>query len=110
MREHAFLELVLRSVHSLLADERINMEVHITQGEGYRDEDLVKGFENIQIVGHRPNVYEVVKKAAEDARHRRIAVIGCGPALMVDQAREASVRMLGKGYTDLEYFEESYKW
>ncbi|USP77444.1 hypothetical protein yc1106_04718 [Curvularia clavata] len=110
VREHAFLELVLRSVDNLLADERIEMEVHITRDDGYRDEDLVKGFENIRIMGQRPDVHEVVKKAVEEARHRRIAVVGCGPALMVDQTRKASVKMLGMGYKDVEYFEESYKW
>jgi hypothetical protein len=61
-------------------------------------------------MSHRPNVYQVVKEAAEDSRHRPLAVLGCGPALMADQARKASVQMLDMGYTGVQYFEESFKW
>lgn len=110
VREHAFLELVLRNVHSLLADERIDMEVHMTRDSEYGDGDFGKGFENIRIMRQRPDVYEVVKEAVEESKHRRVAVFGCGPALMVDQARKASVKMLGMGYSGVEYFEESFKW
>jgi predicted ferric reductase len=110
VREGAFLMTILRDFHSLLGDERVEMEVHITRDDECPDRVLDMDLGNVRIMAHRPNVYQVVKEAAEDSRHRPLAVLGCGPALMADQARKASVQMLDMGYTGVQYFEESFKW
>ncbi|KAH7558674.1 hypothetical protein BM1_04811 [Bipolaris maydis] len=110
VRERAFLTTLLRDFHSVLGNKRVDMEIHVTRDVGHDDEILDKDLKNVRIATQRPNVYQVVKEAAENARRESLAVVCCGPALMADQARRASVQMLGMGHTGIEYFEESFKW
>lgn len=110
VREHAFLASVLRDFAGLLADERIDMEVHITQEKEVEAEVLGEDLKSVRIVTRRPNVAAVVQDAAQTAGQGKLAVVACGPAGMADQARKASVDALGMGYRGIEYFEESFKW
>lgn len=110
VREHAFLASVLRDFAGLLADERVDMEVHVTQDKEVVDEVLGEDLKSVRIVTRRPDVSGVVARAAEDTGRERLAIVACGPARMADEARKASVEMLGRGYAGLEYFEESFKW
>lgn len=110
VREHAFLDSVLRDFAGLLHDERVDMEVHITQDKEVVDEVLGEDLKSVRILTRRPDVGGVVARAAEDAGSDRLAVVACGPARMADEARKASVEMLARGHTHVEYFEESFKW
>ncbi|EOA83661.1 uncharacterized protein SETTUDRAFT_94116 [Exserohilum turcica Et28A] len=110
VREHGFLASVLRDFQSLLSDERVELEVHITRDDELKDEVLADDLQNFIVMPHRPDVYQLVKEAAEKAQHEQLAVVGCGPATMADDARQASVHMLAVGFTGIEYFEESFKW
>lgn len=110
VREHAFLESVLRDFRGLLGDERLDMEVHVTRDDEARDEVQGEDLKSVRVLTHRPDVRAVVTSAAQDAGQEALAVVACGPALMADQARRASVEMLGEGYRGVEYFEESFKW
>jgi predicted ferric reductase len=110
VREHAFLASVLREFAGLLGDERVDMEVHITQDKELEDEVLGEDLKSVRIVAHRPDVLGVVQGAAEEAGQEALAVVACGPAGMADQARKASVEMLVRGFRGVEYFEESFKW
>lgn len=110
VREHAFLASVLRDFAGLLGDEKVDMEVHITQDKEVLDEVLGEDLKSVRIVARRPDVSGVVERATEDAGRERLAVVACGPARMADEARRASVEMLGRGYRGVEYFEESFKW
>jgi predicted ferric reductase len=111
VREHAFLASILRDFSGLLCDARVDMEVHITQANEVMDSVLGQDLKSVRIVTKRPDVSDVVHEAAQDAGQAgRLAVVACGPAGMADQARRASVEMLGKGYRGVEYFEESFKW
>jgi predicted ferric reductase len=111
VREHAFLASVLRDFSGLFGDERVDMEVHITQASEVMDEVLDQDLKSVRIVTKRPDVFGAVQEAAQDAGQAdRLAIVACGPASMADQARLASVEMLAKGYRGVEYFEESFKW
>jgi predicted ferric reductase len=111
VREHEFLASILRDFSGLLGDERVVMEVHITQANEVMDEVLGRDLKSVRIVTKRPDVFGVVHEAAQDAgEDGGLAIVACGPAKMADQARQASVTMLAKGYRDVEYFEESFKW
>ncbi|KAJ4363678.1 hypothetical protein N0V83_009974 [Neocucurbitaria cava] len=110
VREHAFLESILRDFKGVLGDERIEMEVHVTRDEEAQDEPMGRNLKSVRIMTHRPDVRAAVEDTAKDAGQARVAVVACGPALMADQARKATVEMLEKGYRGLEYFEESFKW
>ncbi|RAR08078.1 ferric-chelate reductase [Stemphylium lycopersici] len=110
VREHAFLASVLRDFEGALGDERVEMEVHITRDEQVMNDVLGRDLKSVSLMAHRPDVHRVVEEAAENAKHQRLAVVACGPSLMADQARKASVDMLGTGHTGVEYFEESFKW
>jgi predicted ferric reductase len=111
VREHAFLASVLRDFSGLLGDERVDMQCHITQDKEVESEVLGEDLKSVRIVTKRPDVLGAVERAAEDANGEgRLAVVACGPAGMADEARKASVRVLGRGCRGVEYFEESFKW
>ncbi|KAF1937043.1 ferric-chelate reductase [Clathrospora elynae] len=110
VREHGFLASVLCGFIGLLSDERVQMEVHVTRDEEAKDDVLGEDFRSVRVLTHRPDVHEAVEKAAKGAGQQRLAIVACGPALMADQVRKASVEMLRSGYRGVEYFEESFKW
>ncbi|KAH8724234.1 ferric-chelate reductase-like protein [Phaeosphaeriaceae sp. PMI808] len=110
VRERAFLSSILREFSGLLGDERIEMDVHITQDKEVVDGVLGDDLKSVRVVTRRPDVYGAVRGAVEDVGKGLLAVVSCGPAGMADQARKASVRMLSEGYGGVEYFEESFKW
>lgn len=110
VREHAFLNSVLRDFAGLLGDERVYMEVHITQDKEVESEVLGEDVKSVRIVTQRPDVSGTVEQAAEDAGQRSLTIVACGPASMADEARKASVEMLARGYRGVEYLEESFKW
>jgi NAD(P)H-flavin reductase len=109
VREHAFLASVLKDFAALLGDERVAFEAHVTQDES-KDDVSDEGIKRVEILTGRPDVFAVVREAVREAGQEHIAVMACGPAQMADQARRASVDMLGEGYRGVEYFEESFKW
>ncbi|KAF2125976.1 ferric-chelate reductase-like protein [Dothidotthia symphoricarpi CBS 119687] len=110
VREHAFLASILQEFHALLEDERVEIEVHITQDEEVKDDLPRTHTTGMEILTGRPNVHAVVEEAARGAGQISLAIVACGPARMADQARKASVDMLGEGLGGVEYFEESFKW
>ncbi|KAF1917219.1 ferric-chelate reductase-like protein [Ampelomyces quisqualis] len=111
VREHAFLASILRDFASLLEDERIDVEVHVTHKEEVADQVLGEDLKSVRIVAQRPDVRRKVREAADDTgRNGDLAIVACGPAGMADEARSASVDMLAEGYGGVEYFEESFKW
>ncbi|KAF1834927.1 ferric-chelate reductase [Decorospora gaudefroyi] len=110
VREYAFLTSILRDFKGLLSDERIEMEVHITRDDEVKDDVLGEDLKSVRIMAHRPDVQAAVEGAARDEKQRRVAIVVCGPALMADQARKASAQMLRKGFSGVDYFEESFKW
>ncbi|KAL5114584.1 hypothetical protein ACEQ8H_007553 [Pleosporales sp. CAS-2024a] len=115
VRQHAFLASILRDLAGVLGDARVDMAVHVTRESEGESESESEGLgaqvkKSVRIVATRPHVSAVVEQAAEEAGPSRLAVIACGPASMADEARRASVEMLGRGYWGVEYFEESFKW
>jgi len=109
VREYASLTVAFHDFRGLLTDERLEVEVYITREEA-KDDVLGEDMKNVNIMTHRPDVYTTVEDAARDAGQQRLAIVACGPALMADQARQASVQMLARGHRSVEYFEESFKW
>lgn len=110
VREHAFLASMLREFKHLLVDERCTLEVHVTQDVEHKDDIPDQVPRGVTIEVGRPNVHSSVVAAAQDAGRQSLAIVACGPARMADEARKASVQMLGKGFRGVEYFEESFKW
>ncbi|KZM23559.1 oxidoreductase [Ascochyta rabiei] len=110
VREHEFLNSMLREFKHLLADERCNLEVHVTQDVEHKDDIPEHAPRGVTIEVGRPNVHSLVGEAAHDVGRLSLAIVACGPARMADEARMASVQMLGQGFTGVEYFEESFKW
>lgn len=58
----------------------------------------------------RPNVAKVILDGAEQAGDASLAVVACGPARMADDARQAVVEAMNRGYGRIELFEESFRW
>ena len=115
VREYAFLTSLIQEFGGLLDDERIIFEAYITQDvddkdEGDEDGERDKALRRVKIEAGRPDVVSSVEQAAQDAGQDRLAVVACGPGRMADEARRTSVKMLGRGYHGVEYFEESFKW
>lgn len=112
VREHAFLASVLNEFRSLLQDERVCLEAYVTQNEENLDDVATEELKRVKIEAGRPEVQAVVADAAAEAhvQYGRLAIMACGPAQMADQARQASVAVLGQGIRGVDYFEESFKW
>jgi NAD(P)H-flavin reductase len=106
VREHAFLARVLDEFRDCLQDERVRLEVYLTQEGRNGDEE---GHKRVILKVGRPDAHAVVGDAASEASHESLAIMACGPAQMADQARSGSVAALAKGF-DVDYFEESFKW
>jgi len=110
VREHAFLRSVLHHLAGSLQDERLEMAIHVTRDGEAKEDVLGEEAGNVRIHSRRPNVRTVVQNAAQEAGEQGLAIVCCGPALMADLTRKASVEMLGNGHHGIEYFEESFKW
>lgn len=110
VREHAFLASVLREFRGLLEDERVELEVHVTQDVKNTDDVPADGMKRVKLMPGRPAVHDVVEEMAGESGYDRLAVVACGPARMADETRKACVAMLGRGFRGVEYFEESFKW
>ena len=107
VREHEFLvDSINSDFRGFLENEKLDLTAYVTRdAEGKEDERA-----RFRVCHGRPDVYAEVEEAARDSRDRRLAVVACGPGQMVDDARRAVVNMLGKGYSKIEYFEESFNW
>lgn len=110
VREHAFLASVLREFCTLLDDERVVLEVHVTQDVKNTEDVPLDGMKRVKWMPGRPDVLSSVEEATKEAGCERLAVVACGPAKMADETRKACVDMLGRGFGGVEYFEESFKW
>ena len=107
VREHQFLMDAINSdFRAFLETEKLDLTAYVTQdSEGKEDERA-----RFRVRQGRPDVYAEVEEAARDSGNRPLAVVACGPGQMADDARRAVVNMLGKGYSRIEYFEESFNW
>jgi hypothetical protein len=94
----------------MLRDERVFLEAHVTQDEENKDGVAAEDLERVKIEAGRPDVHAVVADAAAEVGHESLAIMACGPAQMADQARQAGVAVLEKGFRGVDYFEESFKW
>lgn len=119
VREHGFLADVLqhdfrRIFQERDIDDRVMMTVHITQEDAdeNKDGELGDGIKHFLVKEGRPEVCTAVEEMAIEGgkSDRGLAVVACGPSQMADDARRACVKVLGKGYRGVEYFEESFKW
>ncbi|OHW96890.1 ferric reductase like transmembrane component [Colletotrichum incanum] len=66
--------------------------------------------EQVRLLHGRPDVREEVQDAATGAGKASLAVVACGPAVMADDARKSVVEMLDRGWSKIEYFQESFNW
>ena len=110
VRQHAFLASILDDFKGILADERLEMEVHVTRRDEAYDDVLGQDLRNVRLMTGRPDVCRSVLEAAKEANQRPLATVACGPASMADETRKAVVAMLAAGHPGIEYFEESFKW
>lgn len=97
-----------RDFRDAIGHEKLSLEAYITQTseiEGEDKEDL-----GLKIQIERPNVFQEVEEAVRDSAGGSLAVVACGPGMMADESRKAVVNMLGRGYGNVEYFEESFNW
>lgn len=102
----------------MLGDERLALTayvtghaVHATESEHGDTQSAVGKGQGVAIHLGRPNVESAIfEVAAEVGRKGELAVVACGPGQLADDARRSVVRLLGKGYGKVEYFEESFNW
>jgi ferric-chelate reductase len=71
--------------------------------------------QDITISQGRPDISAIIQEAAEKHTSRtapmgKLAVFVCGPAGMAGEARDSVGKALRSGYSDVEYFEESFGW
>lgn len=61
---------------------------------------------------YRPALHDLIFECAEEwqASRDRMAVVCSGPGSMVDDARAATVAVIGKGYEEVEFHPEMFHW
>ena len=107
VREHQFLvDAVDSDFRGFLENEKLDLTAYVTQDAEGKEHER----DRFRVHRGRPDVYTEVEEAARDSGHRPLAVVACGPGQMADDARRAVVNMLGRGYSRVEYFEESFNW
>jgi len=92
-----------------LDHENVSLKAYITQGSSDIDKDD-NAPEGLEVCYGRPNVFDLVEEAVRDSGNTSLAIVACGPGVMADEARRATVEMLGRGHGRVEYFEESFNW
>ncbi|TDZ13457.1 Ferric/cupric reductase transmembrane component B [Colletotrichum spinosum] len=112
VRELTFAADVLRQdFEDAFESGKLSVDVYVTQhslaSNAERPEDWP---EQARLLHGRPDVREEVQGAATTAERSRLAVVACGPNVMADDARRSVVEMLGRGYSRIEYFQESFNW
>lgn len=119
VREPHFFADILNTDLSLAlpkADKKISFSIYCTresrsvQNEWSRCR-ATRGFE-VHLSHGRPNIHEEIEKAAVDCRAvgEKLAVVACGPGGMSDDARAAVVKMMKKGYADIDFFDKGFTW
>lgn len=108
VREEEFLTECLEvDFRGLVGDERLAVSAFVTAAleEG---RTVRKG---VKVQRGRPDVTKEIEEVAEEVGFDGgLAVVACGPGKMADDSRRAVVRLLGRGYGKVEYFEESFNW
>ncbi|OBR10496.1 Ferric reductase like transmembrane component [Colletotrichum higginsianum IMI 349063] len=112
VRELSFAVDVLRQdFEDAFEGGKLSVDVYVTQNSlasnSARPDDWP---EQIRLLYGRPDVREEVQDAATGAGKASLAVVACGPAVMADDARKSVVEMLDRGWSDIEYFQESFNW
>ncbi|KAF4819974.1 Ferric/cupric reductase transmembrane component B [Colletotrichum siamense] len=112
VRELSFAADVLRQdFEDALDSGKLAVDIYVTQTSlatnAVRPDDWP---EHVRLMYGRPDVREEVQDAATAAEKSRLAVVACGPNVMADDARKSVVEMLGRGYSRIEYFQESFNW
>lgn len=85
---------MINEFKGLLSEERVEMEVHVTRREQAYDDVLGEEVKNVRFVPGWLSVHMVVRGAAETAGKQCLTIVACGPAVVADEIRKASVDML----------------
>ncbi|WYZ43936.1 hypothetical protein EsH8_VII_000372 [Colletotrichum jinshuiense] len=90
---------------------KLSVDIYVTQNSlasnATRPEEWP---EQVRLLYGRPDVREEVQDAATGADKASLAVVACGPNVMADDARKSVVEMLDRGWSKIEYFQESFNW
>lgn len=109
VREAAFIHEVQKDFAPLLEYPNIYISIHQTAGGGPLTDSQSIDSRFITMPG-RLDVARSVREAASSADQGSLAVVACGPAPMADEARRATVEVMGPRTNRIEYFEESFQW
>ena len=113
VRELSFaVDVARKDIGETVDGEKVSVDIYITRLEdGGEDASLSERWpKGARPLPGRPNVRDEVEDAVMGAEGARLAVVACGPGKMADDARRAVVDAIGKGGSQVEYFEESFTW
>ncbi|KAF2760469.1 hypothetical protein EJ05DRAFT_285911 [Pseudovirgaria hyperparasitica] len=106
-RKAALIDSVLaRELKCAVETGRVHVNAHITRSSDahIRAENLTEKIETV-----RPSVKERIGEAERESAGR-LAVVACGPAGMMDDARKAFVEVLPVARGQMELFNEAFFW
>ncbi|KAK1964789.1 ferric reductase like transmembrane component [Colletotrichum sublineola] len=112
VRELSFaVDVLKRDFEDAFDSGKLSVDVYLTQhslaASAARPDDWP---EQVRLLHGRPEVREEVQEAATGAGKASLAVVACGPGVMADEARRSVVEMLDRGWSRVEYFQESFNW
>lgn len=111
-RESEFAaEVIGKDLYNYLDAGLLSLDVYITKDErgsgDVRSSDLPK---EVRVLSDRPDVRAEVEITTKSSGGESLAVMACGPARMADDVRSSVVEMLAKRHSNVEYFEEAFRW
>jgi NAD(P)H-flavin reductase len=111
VRETGFATEVLQAdFRKTLDSEKVSIDIYFTQDNDETGDQLRTWPKEVRVLYGRPDIGEEVEYAAQSVDSGSLAVVACGPAKLADDSRRSVVDMLRRGYSRVEYFEESFKW
>lgn len=106
VREPAFANIILEQYFDMVAgSDNVFLTLHASQR--INTHPLLT---HVVLQVGRPNIQHIIESAAATAAGGRLAIVACGPAGMLDDARLAVVRALKSSRCTIDYFQDSFAW
>lgn len=109
-RQRGFIQDILETELATAAkDSRVKLDIFLTGASTLTiEEDKLQAF-TTRVRYERPDIKSLLHREVGESVGT-VAVFVCGAAGLADDARRASVEIVGGGFKGLGYFEEQFGW
>ena len=112
VREPAFVAYVVKEhLAAQLSTDGFSLHLYTSSHSQQVEQGTVPSvYSGFAIQRSRPNIEQIVARAAANNTGKCLAVVACGPEGMLDDARLSVVAALNSCHCHIDYFQESFSW